>query len=215
VLGIDPAWDIVTRYGHEFRSQFVFINFSTDWPQHTLQRLIGEHAAQPYVDAHLTNHHSNNRPIRYITGMGHGVYNTFAGYENRPIWSASQQLAQLRGTLVHLLSCQTGALLGRSMVQQGVEAFWGYTVNFSFYHTNPPPAHLEQDTIAERFLRMDCIIDRGILSGRTADQIYDSITRYCAEVYPQLPQHQRAVLLDNYLHLVCPATTWGSIGSTI
>jgi hypothetical protein len=103
------------------------------------------------------------------------------------------------------------------MVRQGVRAFWGYTVNFSFYRQSTPPQDLTTDSIAELFLRMDSIIDRGILSQKNAQEIYDSVTTYVATVYPQLkskPLHQ-AVLLDNYVHLVCPVTVWGDASATL
>jgi hypothetical protein len=211
VLAIDPAWDLVTQYGDAFRKKFVFSNFKKTWANHNLFVLSGRSAAQPAVDNLLA---ANN--VAYISAMGHGLYDSFTGHNNLPIWSAAQPLhPKLAGTIVHLLSCQTGGVLGRAMVQHGARAFWGYTVNFTFFHSNPPPAQLDQDTTPEPFLKMDCIIDRGILGSITADKIYNSVTQYWAQVYSQLPSYQRAVFLDNYVHLVCPATTWGSVGAVI
>jgi hypothetical protein len=102
------------------------------------------------------------------------------------------------------------------MVEDGARAFWGYTVNFSFFHRNPPPSALETDKTAEIFFRMDAIVDRGILAGKTATEIYDSLTSYFATVYSKLhdPAH-KAVLLDNFVHLVCPVTVWGEGGALL
>jgi hypothetical protein len=210
ILGIDADWEIVTYYGRGFRDKFIFNNFATLWPKHKIDRFNGQDA----VSANIDNYMSNNA-VHYITGMGHGLYDSFTGYQNQSIWNANQNLGHLQGTIVHLLSCQTGALLGRSLTSQGAHAFWGYTVNFTFYHSDPPPQDLSQDKTAEPFLKMDCIIDRGILGRKAANEIYDSITQYVAQIYPQLPSYQRAVFLDNYLHLVCPATNWGSPNAVI
>jgi hypothetical protein len=96
------------------------------------------------------------------------------------------------------------------MVSAGARAFWGYTTNFVFYHRDPVPDDLVADDLAAAFLTMDVIIDRGILVGKTAPEIYQSVTNYVANVLPQLKTTaQRAVFLDNFAHLVCPATTWG------
>jgi hypothetical protein len=211
VLFIDADWDEVTQYGIAFRERFVFKNFASEWSTYSSHNLLrGTQAIQPDVDAYIN---SNN--VKYISGMGHGAYDTFTGYENKPIWSASQDLSFLQGTLVHLLSCQTGALLGVSMVKQGVLVFWGYTVNFAFFHQSSPPPDLSDDKVAEVFLRMDCIIDRGILSKRTTAEIYESITTYVAQTYPQLQPHQQGVLLDNYVHLVGPMAYYGDANSTL
>jgi hypothetical protein len=101
------------------------------------------------------------------------------------------------------------------MVKHGVSAFWGYTVKFMFYHQNPPPAPLHQDKLAEAFLRMDIIVDLGILAGKSAGDIYDAVTAYVAQMLPKLSRTSRALLLDNYVHLVCPATTWDSAATVI
>lgn len=212
VLAIDANWDTVTQYGRAFREHFIFNNFGTEWPAYKIHHIVGKDAIQPGVDTFI---HSNE--INYLTGMGHGLYDIFTGYQNSPIWDADQDLTHLKGLIIHLLSCQTGALLGRSMVKQGILAFWGYTVNFGFYRKSTPPPKLTDDGSAEIFLKMDCIIDRGILSNKNANEIYDSITDYVAQVYPKLknkPLYQ-ALLLDNYVHLVCPATTWGDANATL
>jgi hypothetical protein len=210
VLRVDADSDTTTRYLQAFRHRLIFETFSNDWSKHILHSFIGDQAIEANVDACL-----KANKIRFISGAGHGFYDTFTAYQNRPLWSASQDLSFMKGIVVHLLSCQTAAMLGRSMIKYGAAAFWGYTVNFTFFRTDPPPADLSQDNIAEMFLKMDCIIDRGILKGRRAMPIYDSVDKYVAQLVPQLERRYRAMLLDNYLHLACPMVTWGDRTSTI
>ena len=212
VLAIDANWDVVTRYGRAFREKFIFDNFNAEWPGHQLHELLGPQAILSNVTADLQQ---NN--VKYLSGMGHGLYDAFTGFKNKQIWHSDDDLSQLSGTIVHLLSCQTGAVLGRSMVKQGTLAFWGYTVNFVFYRKDPPPPNPATDSLAEVFLKMDSIVDRGILSHKNAVDIYDSVTAYVAAVLPQLKSKplQQAVLLDNYVHLVCPVTIWGDPNVTL
>lgn len=208
VLAIDQDYDIVTRYGQAFRERLLFSCFATDFAGHKLVRCQNKKATRRAVDAAL-----GADGIHYVTGMGHGRYSTFTGQDGVTIWDAldpKEDFTNLNGRLVHLLSCQTGALLGRSMVHGGVRGFWGYTINFAFYHKRPVPKELHTDEVAEAFLKMDLIVDRGILSGKNAHEIYESVTKYVGSVYAQMKDvAAKAVLLDNYLHLVGPGLTWG------
>jgi hypothetical protein len=58
------------------------------------------------------------------------------------------------------------------MVVAGARAFWGYTTNFTFYHSDPTPGHLVDDNLAAAYLTMDIIIDRGILARKTATDLH-------------------------------------------
>ena len=102
------------------------------------------------------------------------------------------------------------------MVEEGVAAFWGYTVNFSFFHAHPSPVKLDTDSLAKAFILMDVVVLKGILDGHPSERIMNAVGQYFNKVYPQLkkPEH-RAALLDNYLHLVCPSTNWGSPNAVI
>jgi hypothetical protein len=212
VLIVDAAWDRVTHYGRAFREKFVLRDFKKEWPAYSIHELVGPDAIRSKVNAFV-----NQNRVRYISGMGHGLYDSFTGFHNQPIWNSNDSLSHLAGTIVHLLSCQTGAVLGRSMIKDGVVAFWGYTVNFAFYRNRTSPTDLTTDSLAEIYFKMDCIIDRGILSQKPADAIYDSVTAYVAAVLPQLKSKklEQALLLDNYVHLVCPATIWGQVNATL
>lgn len=213
VLEIDQDYEIVVQYGQAFRNKFIFQDFNSNFPQHQLIKCNNHRANRSDIDAVID---SDETDIRFISGMGHGLYYAFTGQNGDVIWdAATDDFGYLNDMILHFLSCQTGAILGREMVKDGVAAFWGYSVNFVFYHQNTPPNQLDKDSTAEVYFRMDAIIDRGILRGKGAQEIYDSVQRYVAQVYPQLNNAQRAVLLDNFVHLVCPATVWGDPKATI
>src|SRR6185436_17044765 len=96
---------------------------------------------------------------------GHGFFDRFKGFNNEIIWETGANVPSLKGAIVHLLSCEAGARLGRQIVANGAAAYWGYTENFTFFKKRPSPADLKTDTSAEWFLKMDCLIDVGILTG--------------------------------------------------
>jgi hypothetical protein len=203
VLRIDHCSDLVNQYAQVFRTKHIFQDFQKQYVQHVAYNSIDIEANQSEVERKLLNN-----SIQYISGSGHGRYELFLGNDGNPIWQDGQDFTVLKGKIIHLLSCQTGAVLGRSMVSHGAQAFWGYNVSFVFVHTDSP-ASLENDSLAEAFLRMDIIIDKGILAGKLGHEIYRSITQYVANVAPQLNAIHRGLLLSNYIHLACPAITWG------
>lgn len=210
VLRIDASDGSVTPYASAFRDKFVFGSFGTEFPQHRLVALVGDNAVAAPVVAELTHTRAG-----YVTGIGHGVYSSFIGTDGHAIWNPGSDLSALSGGLVHLLSCQTGASLGVRMVAAGARAFWGYSVDFQFLFRVDRPADLADDSVAEVYFRMDVIIDRGVLTGKTAREIYNSVTDYVAKVLPQLPPTQQVLLLSNYAHLVWPGLSWGDPDATV
>jgi hypothetical protein len=203
VMRIDHDSDLTNQYAQAFRVKHVFAQFNGQYPQHVVVEAIDGAAIQTNVESIL-----RQNTINYISGAGHGAYHTFIGSDSNPIWDASQDLSLLAGKVVHLLACETGAVLGRAIVEQGATAFWGYTVSFVFKHDTNPPT-LDSDVLAEAFLKMDTIIDRGILAGKNSQDIYDSIERYVAQVWIGLAPLDRGLLLSNFVHLACPVVDWG------
>jgi hypothetical protein len=209
VVRIDVDDGDVTPYGTAFRNRLVFDAFSADFPSHGLIALMGPEATAAPVAVKLTG------GTDYVTGVGHGEYGSFIGTDGLAIWHPGSDLSALGGAIVHLLSCQTGASLGLRIVSSGARAFWGYSVDFQFFFRKERPADLADDPVAEVFFRMDVIVDRGMLAGKTAQEIHESVGRYVAAVLPQLDNTQRIVMLSNYVHLVWPGLSWGDPGATI
>lgn len=213
VLRIDQDYDLVTRYGHAFRDRLVF-GPGVLGSSHEVLECLDQDAVPERVNAAL-----RSKSVAYVSGMGHGEYGSFTGHQRVPIWQESDSFADLEGSIVHLLSCQAGALLGQAMVAAGVKAFWGYTVDFAFFHdpriAGAEDEQLAADGFAEPFFHLDAIVDRGVLAGVPASQIRSSITRYVAAVLPKLEPLSAAALLDDALHLVGPDSSWGSADATI
>ena len=215
IVAIEPDDDLVTKYCWAFRNEYIYTPFDLCNPASGFRFALhrGADAVPAIVHQALTD-----PDVEFITGSGHGSPMCYTGYQGIVIWDAQTLLsAQVDDCIVHLLSCHTGAYLGRECIRRGARAFWGYDVEFMFWHQDPPPKNLADDRTAAKYLRMDAIIDRGILKGQNATVIYKAITNYFWQVYPQLLQHapgQAGTFFDNFVHLVCPAVNWGDPSAT-
>lgn len=210
VLFLDAKWDLVTDYLFSFRVHYItqYGNLS----KHAYHQLKGDEVVQPKVDNFL-----HGKSIVYISGSGHGVYDAFKGYQDTIIWHEATPLPRLKGVIVHLLSCQAARQLGKAMVDAGARAFWGYQENFRFLRKKSPPADRYTDTSAKPAIFMDCLIDIGILRGKTPSQIYQDVIDHVNKETSNLGpfDFNRAVLNHNLRHLVCPAVHWGDRNATL
>jgi hypothetical protein len=209
VVAIEQDYDEATACAQRVREDLVYSHEAFRHPggRHTLVRCFNDRATLSEVAAALTD-----PAVGFVTGVGHGSYTRFTGQHGVVLLDALHLPVQyVRGKIIHLLSCQTGGILGLMCVQNGALAFWGYSVDFVF------PVGSD-DAATRAFLQMDALIDRGILGGRSADEIYDAVTRHFWDVYAQLVDRGSpwaAELLDDYVHLVCPALSWGSPTATL
>lgn len=201
VLRVDADDGNVTPFATAFRDRMVFGELGP------LLDLVDRTGADAVRSA-VTAAHANPG-IGYVTCAGHGSYGAFYGTDGAAVWDHESDLSLFAGQIVHLLACECGASLGLRMVGAGALAFWGYTVEFLWLYQRDRPADLADDDVAADFFQMDVIIDRGILAGKSAQDIYDSIERYVAKVIPTLPRAGRALLLSNFVHLAWPGVSWG------
>jgi len=209
VLFLDANWDVVTEYLLSFRSHFIASHIT---PRYVIHELSGPAVVQPNVDQYL---HREN--IVFISGAGHGDYDSFKGFQDAIIWAEGIKLPRLDGVIVHLLSCRAARQLGKAMISAGARAFWGYQENFRFIRKKSPPADPYTDTSARWAIYMDCLIDIGILQGKRPDQIYADIRNHIIQETSNLGPFdlKRAILNHNYRHLVCPSVHWGDRNSRL
>jgi hypothetical protein len=153
----------------------------------------------------VVDQHLNAKQFAYITGAGHGLYDTFKGHNDGIIWDTSMDLSPLRGTIVHLFSCRTAKKLGPQILQQGARAFWGYREDFKIIHIGAARSDMLQDSSAELFIAMDCLIDTGILAGLTAVNVLANVKNYVM-LHSGGPHNSlhRATLRRNFSLLVSP-----------
>jgi hypothetical protein len=124
--------------------------------------------------------------VVYLTGVAHGAEDAFPDVPPPVLSTTTYNPPQIAGKIIHLVSCKTGATLGRTLVGQGgagVLAFFGYAKNFTW------PVNVVNE-ITDIFFSCDAQIDFALAAGKTAGEAYN----LAVQAY-QLGQAQ---LLANY-----------------
>jgi hypothetical protein len=96
--------------------------------------------------------------VVYISGVGHGSPTAYTGYRYSHLWDkCSYDPAEVKGKIIHLLSCKTAQQLGPDLVKKGACAYFGYFENFTITWNYP-----------NVFWKCDSIIDLAFCHGLNA-----------------------------------------------
>jgi hypothetical protein len=198
VLAIDANFELVTQTGFNYREKNVYPylqkkGFAVKRCQGSLARRIyvAPEARKPNVD--------------YLTGIGHGAYDSFTGDFFDPIFSVgnySQDESQRK--IVHFISCETGRDLGPDFVAHGCKAYFGYDEDFTF-----------QLEIADIFFECDSQIDLAFADGLAAREVYDRtkalFDKHIGTLRAQGDAYKAATLEFDRDHLRAPSSgaQWG------
>jgi len=106
--------------------------------------------------------------VRYVSGAGHGTWSMFQGKGGKALFKTGTKYGtQLKGRIVHLLSCYTARGLGPDLVRNGkAAAFFGYLNLFKFAGSDPALC-----------LELDAEIDRGLADGLSASQVHRRVLK--------------------------------------
>jgi hypothetical protein len=144
--------------------------------------------------------------VEYLTGVGHGAYNRYTGDHGNVVFQvANYHPDEVKGKIVHFLSCQTARELGPDFVQNGCCAYFGYDENFTFQMA-------EKDT----FFECDSEVDKAFADGLSASQVYNRVKRLydqrIAELRTAGKFNVAATLAFDRDRLRCPSSggaNWG------
>jgi hypothetical protein len=146
--------------------------------------------------------------VRFLTGVGHGTYDTFTGYGFESIFEkGSYSAEEVSGKIAHFLSCQNGMSLGPDFVTKGCLAYIGYDENFTF---DPDSANV--------FFECDGEIDKALADGLT---VGDAMNRSKALFNKRIAElgntYPASILAFNLSHLRSPTdgTQWGSVSVSL
>ncbi|MCI0338026.1 MAG: hypothetical protein L0226_10640 [Acidobacteria bacterium] len=158
VIAIDSNFEPFTKAAFEYRQKHVYPYLENKGFK--VVRCQGPLARRYYAAP------AARKPnVDYLTGVGHGTYDTYTGDYYDPIFNiGNYSQEEVRGKIIHLLSCQAARSLGQDFVNQGCLAFFGYDENFIY--------HQEE---AEVFFECDSEIDHGFADGLSAEQVYDRV----------------------------------------
>jgi hypothetical protein len=199
VLGIDSNYEPVTRVTFQYRERHVYPYLQAKG--FTIKKFQGPLARRHYVAPE-----ARKPEVEYLTGVGHGSYNLYTGDHGDVIFQVSNYHPdEVKGKIVHFLSCQTARDLGPDFVRNGCRAYFGYDENFTFQMA-------EKDT----FFECDSEVDKGFADGLSASQVYDRVKklydRRIADLRGAGKLYGAATLEFDRDHLRCPSSggvNWG------
>jgi len=95
----------------------------------------------------------------YISGVGHGSSRVFTGERGAWLWEVcNYDPDEVKGKIIHLLSCKTAQELGPDLVKKGACAYFGYDRNFTITWNYP-----------DVFWLCDSVIDLSLCNGFNAE----------------------------------------------
>lgn len=204
VLAVDANFEFVTQMGFDYRQAKAYPYLEKKGFK--LQRCQGSLARRLYVAPE-----ARKPGVVYITGIGHGSYNSYTGDFYDPIFSVGNYSPEeSHGKIAHFISCETGRDLGPDFVVHGCRAYFGYDENFSF-----------QPDDADIFFDCDTEIDRGFAEGLNAGQVYDRaialFNKRIAEFRAAGKEYKAATLEFNRDHLRSPSSgeQWGQVSARL
>lgn len=198
ILAIDASFDAVSQAAAAYRQRHVYPYLAEQG--FNIVRFQGPLARRYYAAPE-----ARRLEVEYVTGAGHGAPNAFLGDYYDPILQVGDYSpAEVRGKIIHLLSCKTARELGRDFIAHGCRAFFGYDEDFILY--------LEE---AELFLACDAEIDYAFAEGLTADEVYKRVRKKFDQHISELRAADRlftaAALEFDRDHLCAPvlSSLWG------
>jgi len=121
---------------------------------------------------------SRTRRVCFITGLGHGSFTRYTGHNGQTIWEVCKyDPSEVKGKIVHLLSCYTAQQLGPDLIEKGARAYLGYSKAFHLVfttgHTATEPCRsVLKDQRADAFVKCDSQIPQAIADGATTEKAY-------------------------------------------
>ena len=166
-LAIEANFDRITKAAFKYRRKHVYRLLKKKGVRVVL--LCGKEAVRRFVSAKATQTN-----IDYIIGVGHGRGSSFRGYRNQPVFRiGGYEMEEVRGKVVHLLSCFTASNLGVDFLSHGCRAFFGYQEEFAV----PASNQKEMDELAEPFFGSDAEIDLAFAEGIPLDEVLARVRR--------------------------------------
>lgn len=115
----------------------------------------------------------NKQKPRIVLLNGHGDNESICGHNDEKIVEIGQNERVLREKIVYALTCNSGAELGESAIENGTETFIGYNAPFSFLTNKNKECVPEEDELANIFKEPSNQVSLNLLKGNTAKESYE------------------------------------------
>ena len=163
-LFCENTTDSVTSQATPYRFKHVHPAFKTRGFNNVVNQGVND-------DRHHFVEAANANRVVYISGIGHGSPTTYTGHLGSPILRVGGYIAsEVKGKIIHLLSCQTAKTLGPDLVRNGARAYAGYYENFTFVYDQP---ETEIDDMM-LFWQSDSTFDIMMASGASAEDAHNA-----------------------------------------
>lgn len=157
-LAIDSSFDAISQAAFAYRQRHVY-------PYLAKRGFTVVPFQGPLARRYYAAPSARRIDVEYVTGSGHGAPDAFLGDYFDPVFQVGDYSpGEVRGKIVHLLSCKTARELGQDFIAHGCRAFFGYDEDFIFY--------IEE---AELFFACDAEIDYAFADGLSADEVYQRV----------------------------------------
>lgn len=103
----------------------------------------------------------------FIFLNGHGSKKEISGYDNEVLINTNSSLPY-SPSIIYARSCDSGQILGKLLIQKGVNAFIGYNRKFVFLYDPIYNAKPQKDPIAKIFLEPTNLIPTTIIKGHSS-----------------------------------------------
>jgi hypothetical protein len=148
--------------------------------------------------------------VKYLTGVGHGVYSAYRGYLGETVFEVDNyKEKEVKGKIAHFVSCGTAHKLGVNFVKHGCSAYFGYDCDYTWHNVCP-----------DAFFECDSEIDKAFAENHTAGEVYKRVKRLHEQWMARLRgmltlagDNAAAMLERNLKRLRCPSSggpDWGS-----
>ncbi len=135
---------------------------------------------------------AKSKRVVYISGIGHGSPTTYTGHLGDPILQVGNyDPAEVKGKVIHLLSCKTAQKLGPDVIKKGASAYAGYYENFTFVWDQPGTPVNE----TELFWKCDSAFDLMMAHGATAIAAHNVTMAAYKHAIAQVPNTAAATWL--------------------
>jgi len=162
ILITRPDHDLVTKYLYVWTGLFIKIAKKKGVKYFDLS---GKKAIRQKFESYL----KKQKPSLLFLN-GHGSREVITGHDDEILIDKD---SSFRGGVTYARSCDAGQLLGRILVNSGLETFIGYKRKFILGYSPDKTTKPLQDNIAKLFLEPSNLVPSTLLKGHTSQNAYE------------------------------------------
>jgi hypothetical protein len=165
ILITRPDHDIVTNYLSSWSKELIELAENNNFKVFDLK---SDEANKQNFESYM-----RKQNVDLVLLNGHGNENVVTGFKNEPIVEANINEDILKDCVVHALSCESSAVLGKKAVESGAKAYFGYKYPFTFVTEKNNECRPSQDKFANLFKNPALEVPKCLISGKEIRESYE------------------------------------------